>query len=54
MAVECCRKALGLDPSFYPAHHLMGLAYLQEVRFSDAINELQEANRISLATPFVL
>jgi len=53
-AIECCGRALDLDPNFYPAHHLLGLAYLQEGRFSDAINELQEANRISLATPFVL
>ncbi len=53
-AIECCGKALDLDPNFYPAHHLQGLAYLQEGRFLDAVNQLQEANRLSLATPFVL
>jgi tetratricopeptide (TPR) repeat protein len=53
-AIECCGKALDLDPNFFPAHHLLGLAYLQEGRFSDAINELEDANKLSLATPFVL
>lgn len=53
-AIECCGKALDLDPNFFPAHHLMGLAYLQEGRFSDAINQLEDANKLSLATPFVL
>jgi tetratricopeptide (TPR) repeat protein len=37
-AIECCGKALDLDPNFFPAQHLMGLAHLQEGRFSDAIN----------------
>jgi tetratricopeptide (TPR) repeat protein len=27
-AIECCGKALDLDPNFYPARHLMGLAIL--------------------------
>jgi TolB-like protein/Flp pilus assembly protein TadD len=53
-AIECCGKALELDPEFYPAYHLVGLARLQEGRYSDAIGELKEANRISLATPYVL
>jgi TolB-like protein/Tfp pilus assembly protein PilF len=53
-AIECCGKALDLDPNFLPAQHLLGLAHLQEGRFSDAINQLEEANRVSLATPFVL
>ncbi len=53
-AIECCGKAIDLDPNFYPAYSLLGLSYLQEGRFSDAVNQLQEANRLSLATPFVL
>jgi len=53
-AIECCRKAIDLDSGFYPAHYLLGLAYLQEGRFPDAIRELEQANAISLATPFVL
>jgi TolB-like protein/Flp pilus assembly protein TadD len=53
-AIESCRKAIELDPNFYPAHHLLGLAYLQEGRNSDSVSELQEASRISLATPYVL
>jgi tetratricopeptide (TPR) repeat protein len=52
-AIECCGKALDLDPNFHPAH-LMGLAYLQEGRYSDAINQLEDAKKLSLATPFVL
>ena len=53
-AIECCGKALDLDPNFFPAQHLMGLAHLQEGRFSDAINQLEDAKKLSLATPFVL
>ena len=46
-AIEQCRKSLEMDPTFFPGHLNLGMVYEQEGQFSQAVTELQEANRLS-------
>jgi TolB-like protein/Tfp pilus assembly protein PilF len=46
LAIELGRKTLETDPNFFPAHVLLGMAYEQERKFSEAIAEFQRANEI--------
>jgi tetratricopeptide (TPR) repeat protein len=52
-AVVQAHLALDMEPEFFPAHLLLGIAHVQQSRFSEAIADLEKA--VSLADlPFTL
>ena len=46
-AIEESRKAIELDPNFWPGHTYLGLAYEKTGRFAEAIEELEKARRLA-------
>lgn len=42
-AIDQAQLALDINPDFYAAHALLGMAYLQEQKFSEGLAELREA-----------
>ncbi len=52
-AVEQLRKTLELEPNFFQAHRLLGLAYQQKGMFAEAIAELQMAVHSEGSPPVV-
>jgi serine/threonine-protein kinase len=52
-AIESGRKALELDPTFFPARLYMGLAYEASGRLTEAINELKQARALSSGSTLV-
>jgi predicted Zn-dependent protease len=52
-AIEFGRKALELDPTFFPTRLWMGLAYQASGRHTEAITELQHARALSSGSTFV-
>src|SRR5260370_38155217 len=53
-AIEQGRKILEFDPSFAPAHHLLGQAYVQTGLHAQAISELQSATSLSRDSPIYM
>jgi TolB-like protein/Flp pilus assembly protein TadD len=53
-AVEEYRKTLEMDPNFYMAHFLLGLAHEQESRFDEAIAAYQQAQALSNGHPLMI
>src|SRR6266542_848296 len=45
-AIEESRKAIELDPNFWPGHAFLGLAYEKTGRFAEAVEELEKARRL--------
>ena len=45
-AIEQLKKLIELDPNFYLAHLLLGMAYEQRGNFSEALTEFQEARML--------
>jgi TolB-like protein/Tfp pilus assembly protein PilF len=45
-AIEESRKAIELDPNFWPGHTFLGLAYEKMGRFSEAVAELEKARKL--------
>ena len=45
-AIEESRKAIELDPNFWPGHTFLGLAYEKTGRFPEAVAELEKARRL--------
>jgi eukaryotic-like serine/threonine-protein kinase len=50
-AVEKCRRALALDPSYVQAHWRLGDAYLSLGRFDEAIKEVETAATLTQRSP---
>jgi tetratricopeptide (TPR) repeat protein len=46
-AIEQYRRAIGVTPRSYWSHMLLGWAYEQQGKFSDAIAELKQSNRLT-------
>lgn len=46
-SIEYCRKAVGMDPNFGPAHRYLGLTLMQKKQKEEAIAEMQRAVSIS-------
>jgi Flp pilus assembly protein TadD len=46
-AVECYRKAVELDPSYFDAWHALGMAYLRAGKIQDAIEAGKRAVAIN-------
>ena len=46
-AIEQERRTLEMDPNCTSAHYYLGLAYAQEARYSEAMEELQKAQSLS-------
>jgi tetratricopeptide (TPR) repeat protein len=44
--IEVCRKAVDLDPNYWPAHAELGLGYEKVGRFADAVASLQRARQL--------
>jgi Flp pilus assembly protein TadD len=53
-AVEQYRRAIAVEPKSHWSHLLLGWAYVQQGRFSEAIAELEEASRLIDRNPQVL
>jgi TolB-like protein/Tfp pilus assembly protein PilF len=53
-AIEEYRKTLEMDPNFYMAHFLLGLAHAQESMFDEAIAEFQKAQALSNGHPLMI
>ncbi len=45
-AIEESRKAIELDPNFWPGHAFLGLAYEKTGHFAEAVEELEKARRL--------
>jgi serine/threonine-protein kinase len=54
VAIEGGRKALELDPSFFPTRLYMGLSYEAVGRLAEAVTELQQARALSNNSTFVM
>ena len=52
-ALNQCKKALDIDPDFFPAHLCTGLVLEREGRFTQAIESLEKAFRASGGSLFV-
>jgi TolB-like protein/Flp pilus assembly protein TadD len=50
-AIGILQNALDLEPNFWVAHYWLGHAYLGKHKCEDAINEFQDANRLSGLDP---
>jgi TolB-like protein/Flp pilus assembly protein TadD len=53
-AIEEYRKTLEMDPNFYMAHFLLGLAHEQESMFDEAIAAYQQAQALSHGHPLMI
>jgi TolB-like protein/Tfp pilus assembly protein PilF len=53
-AIEEYRKTLEMDPNFYMAHFLLGLAHEQESMFDEAIAAYQQAQALSKGHPLMI
>jgi len=53
-AIEQYQRVLAIDGDFFLAHWGLGLAYAQVGMFSEAIDSLEEANRVTERTPTML
>ena len=53
-AIQEFRKAIDLDPRFYPTHYDLGLTYVEMGRYDDAIAELEQARSLAGDTPRTL
>ena len=53
-AIEQYRRAIGVDPKSHWQHMLLGWAYEQEDKYTDAVAELNEASRLFNSNPQVL
>lgn len=53
-AIAVAQKTLEIDPNFSPAHQWLGLAYLSEKRYPQAIPELEAAVRLSRERPDIM
>src|SRR5262249_42065842 len=49
--IEQCRKTLELDPNFAPAHWCIGLGYVGEKMYQQAIVEFQNAQALGEGPP---
>jgi DNA-binding winged helix-turn-helix (wHTH) protein/tetratricopeptide (TPR) repeat protein len=53
-ALDACRHAITLDPTFAGAHFDLGMVYEQVTNYDAAIDEFQQALRLSGGSPVVL
>jgi tetratricopeptide (TPR) repeat protein len=53
-AIEACRKVLEMEPAFPGAHVDLGLAYLQQSMFDEAIVELRQGLTLSAGRSIAL
>jgi len=52
-SIDQCRKTLALDPDFALAHWCLGVSYVAEKRYAEAITEMQRANAVG-ASPLYM
>jgi TolB-like protein/Flp pilus assembly protein TadD len=53
-AIREFRKAIDLDPRFYPTHYDLGLTYVDMGKYEEAIAELEQARSLAGDTPRTL
>ena len=53
-AIDHCRNTIDMDPEFLPARRLLGAAYLQAGRHTEALSELESAAALADVDPVLL
>jgi Flp pilus assembly protein TadD len=53
-AIEQCLRTIEMEPNFYLARSILGMAYSQQGRFAEAATELRQAERLSNRSPVTL
>ena len=54
LAIQNLDRTLDMDPHFAVAHLILGMSYLQEQRFEQALSEIQKAIDLQYDAPFTL